>query len=254
MSLVYINDSNYQQYINPTINGTKYSCEYYGMWRSQEGYRSAKGFEALGIDLIPKDEWKDRIQHKINSKTTTKDLTTALRIPHLDQGQTNYCWINGVVHGTEIRLAQTTGIYTSLSPASGGARIKNFRNVGGWGDEALDWMMEHGINETKDWPANAIDRRYNTPENQQKALRYRVTEWIKIESWDELVTCLLNDIRCGAGYNWWAHLICACDLNMNLDLIIRNSWRGWGDDGYGVLQGSRKYPDGACAVISTLAA
>lgn len=258
MSTVYINDSNYQQFINPVIDGERYSCSYFGMHRPRVGLASTKTFGDLGVPLIPESEWKDRIKERIDNKTTTRHFVKALDIPHLDQNGTNYCWVNGVTHAIELCRGRELGRYVSLSPASAGARIKNFRNVGGWGDEALDWIREHGINETKDWPANAIDRRYLTEENIDKAKLNCSVEFYYLstgqQGWRETVSCILHGLWAAVGYNWWSHLVMGADLNMNLDLDIRNSWKNWGENGFGYLQGSRKYPDGSVVpVISTAA-
>lgn len=252
MSQIYINDSNYQQFINPTVNGEKKLCSYFGMWRSKKAFNSAKDFGDLGISLIPKSEWKDRIKERIDNKLTARNFVQSLNIPPLNQESTSYCWINGPTHGLELSIAQSIGRYLSLSPASGGARIKNFRNVGGWGSEALDWMIEHGLNETKDWPANAIDRRYLTDENIKLALRHRVREYYKLNNWEEVVSAILHGLKVAVGYNWWAHEVLGCDLNMNEDLDIRNSWGNWGDNGFAYLQGNKKYPDDAVVIVNSL--
>lgn len=254
MKQIYINDDNYQEFINPTINNEVFRCSCIGLTTPDLGLASTKTFGDLGIPLIPESEWKDRIKERIDNKTTTRDYVKSLDIPHLDQNGTNYCWANGVVHALELAEAREVGRYVSLSPASIAAPIKNFRNNGGWGDEALDWLREHGCNETVDWPANYWqDRRYYTHENKEKAKKHIVLEFAYLTpgraGWEELVSTILGGLWVGAGFNWWRHLIMYADFNMNMDGDIRNSWKNWGDNGFGYLQGSKKYPDGAVVPI-----
>lgn len=135
-----------------------------------------------------------------------------------------------------------------------GARIKNFRNVGGWGSEGLNWMLDHGVNLQSDWPANAIIRTYDTPENRERAKLNRIVEYFRLDNWDEVGSCLLAGIPVACGYNWWSHEVTGMDLTPAGDLIIANSWGNWGDQGYGLLQGSKRVPDDAVAIVSMMAA
>jgi len=202
--------------------------------------------------LIPESEWWDWIEEKEARKQQLSDLIRLANLPHKDQGQTNFCWINSPVHCLEIvRLAQNQPTVI-LSPASAGAPIKNFRNQGGWGREGLEWMIEHGVCPVENWPANAIDRRYWTEENRAIALNYRPVEWwvLKPRSIKELVSCLLRNIPVALGYNWWGHEVTGCDaiwVNGRIAIRIRNSWKNWGDFGFGILEGSKMLPDDAVA-------
>jgi hypothetical protein len=62
------------------------------------------------------------------------------------------CWIFGPTKAVEIiRLIQGQPMI-SLSATSVGAQIKNFREEGGWGQEGLEFIAEHGIIPESLWP------------------------------------------------------------------------------------------------------
>lgn len=198
--------------------------------------------KAFDLPIRPRSEWDDIIEEGVRNKSQLSDLMLAAKIPSKDQNGTNYCWFNGVITACET-LRELEGLpYVDLSPASGAAQIKNYRNQGGWGGDALEWMQEHGACSTATWPANAIDRRYCTEAAKAEALRFRVTEATDVDEgdFDALMTMLLNRIPCPLGLDWWGHLICAMDpvkIGPNqYGVRIRNSWGDdYGEQGFAVL-------------------
>ena len=246
-----INDDNYRQHLIGPAGKAK------GFLGSRMRPRSAiegrKTFNDLGIPLVPESEWKDRIEEREANKATLKDFSIDAGLPCKDQGRTNYCWINAPTHCSEIVNLLTTGQVISLSPASAGARIKNFANVGGWGSQGLKWMGDHGVNRSSDWPDNEIDRKYNTPENQQKALEFLVVEEYQLQTLQERISCLFANIPIADGYNWWSHEVTGIDpvWNGRIALRSRNSWgMTYGDRGFFVLEGSKMMADDSVAIVS----
>jgi hypothetical protein len=209
--------------------------------------------------LIPESDVEGWIKEKEERQNRISDHCNKFGLPHKDQAQTNYCWINAPVHCVEIiRLLQHQQMVI-LSPASCGAKIKGFRNQGGWGQEGLEYIVENGVVPVSMWPANAIDRQYDKPEFWAEAKKYRVTEWMECRprSWIELVSCLLRNIPVAVGYNWWSHEVTACDvvwIDGTSELRIRNSWKGWGENGFGILRGSKKLADDQVAPRVAMAA
>lgn len=170
------------------------------------------------------------------------------------------CWYNAVVMAVMIvRMLQGQKL-VRLSPASGACKITNFRNVGGWGTQALKHATNYGIVPQANWPANAIDRKYDTPANDALRKLYRVTEWwdLKPRSFDEKMTCLFYGIPVPCGYNWWGHEICAVDpiiKDGRFGTMEANSWgKSWGDNGYCILMESKSTPDDAVAPKVAVAA
>lgn len=252
--MISINDVNYRQFVNPVINGETRVCKSFGMWLPRS--RGApKPFEAMGIPVLPESSWDERIEELERNEATLRHLCDGMELECLDQKSTSYCWVFGPTMCCMITRLRETGREYRLSPASAGAPIKNFQNRGGWGEEALNYFVKYGLNEQADWPETAIDRRYYTDENRRKALAHRVLEYYRIDTWLQMGSVILHGIPVSPGYNWWAHQVTGVHVRRgDHALLIRNSWgRDWSDDGYGWLEGNKRYPDG-CVAITTMAA
>lgn len=214
--------------------------------------------------LIPRSDWQGMIQEQEEQKSRISDLIRFHKLPHKDQATTNYCWINAPVHCLEIvRLQQNqngpNGKPVILSPASVGAKIKNYRNVGGWGKEGLEGIIKWGCVPVDKWPANAIDKKYDTAANRQEALKYRVIEWFECipRNLDQMVSLLLRRKPGASGLNWWRHEVTYCDclwLDGQIAIRARNSWANYGDFGFFVLQGSKMYADDYVVPSTAIAA
>jgi len=234
------------------------STGYRGMFRSAA---IADGFSALPSTLmIDRSEWQARIQEMEERKSRVSDLIIQARLPPKDQANTNYCWIFAPTHGIEVARVIQGQRPVSLSPASAGAQIKGFRNEGGWGDEGLQWIAEHGLVPSEDWPDTAIDQQYATQQNKATALEYRATEWDRLQprSVEQLVSALLNRKPVAIGLNWWAHEVLAVDamwLDGDIAIRCRNSWGDRPDypNGFFVLRGRKMIPDDAVSCRSTTA-
>ncbi len=198
--------------------------------------------KSFSLPIVPRSEYDDRIAEMERAKSRLSDLVLAANIPSKDQNGTNYCWFNGVITACETLRCVMGLPYVALSSASGAAPIKSFRNNGGWGGDALEWMMEHGACSEAIWPNAAINRKYYTEEARQQAQLFRVTEATDVEQndFEALMTMLFHRIPCPLGLDWWEHLICAMDpvkIGTNqYGVRIRNSWGDdYGEKGFAVL-------------------
>lgn len=221
------------------------------------GYAYGGVAEPFPADLlIPESEWQARIKEMEERKSRISDICIQGDLPCKDQNGTSQCWVNAPTHCIEIiRLVQNQE-KVILSPSSVGGPVKNFRDPGGWGKEALEYGMAHGWCPVDKWPANAINRQYWTEENKQLALKYRQTEWweLRPRNTAELISCLLRRMPTAVGLNWWSHEVTYCDpvwLDGTVVCRIRNSWgMNWPSanaGGWSILQGSKMLPDDACA-------
>lgn len=231
------------------------------------GRIGTSGYAAAGVAssfppelLIPRSEWQARIQEMEERKTRLSDIIDRAGLPVKNQASTNYCWINAPVHCMEINRVQQNQEMVIFSPASCGGPIKNFRNDGGWGLEGLQYIVKNGVVPVDKWPANAIDRKYWTPENKTLALKYRVLEWVecKPRNIDEHISLLLRRVAVAVGLNYWGHEvsdIVPLWLDGAIAVMFNNSWGpGWGANGRGVRQGSKMPADDACSPFNATAA
>lgn len=169
------------------------------------------------------------------------------------------CWFNAPTHCLEIDRVMQNESPVSLSPASGACKITNFRNVGGWGKQALEFIIDTGVVPSSMWPDTAIDRQYDTAATNAERGKYRVVEWWELEprNLDQLMSVLLRRWPVAVGYNWWSHEVTAVNprwIDGAPALDIDNSWgTSWGTNGRGVLQGNRMLPDDAVVPRTALA-
>ena len=209
--------------------------------------------EEFALPMVPREEWDDRIDQMEKTKTRLSDIVMDAGLPCKDQEGTNYCWINAPTHCVEIIRVLQNESQVILSPASAGSKVTNFRNVGGWGSEGLEYIVENGVVPTSMWPANEIKREYDTDLAWEEAEKYKVTEWWDVppQDLDSLFSALFARIPVAVGYSWWKHEVTAYDpvkVRGRYGVRIRNSWgMDWGYNGFDILAGRKALPDDAVA-------
>lgn len=260
------------------------------------------------MPLIPRDEWVERIREKWANRATLYHLRRdALADPKigklydaLNQDGIGYCWIHSGTMATML-IYLKMGIPKRLSAFYGGCQIKNFRDQGGWGAAGVEWIAKNGLCDISLWPEpvgnnsrQAMSRSNLTPEAKANAELHKLTEgWADLTaaaydrnmSWDQFVTCLINDHPMAVDRNHWGHSTCehtAClgnplgkkaadgrivnvmetklstlDMNDPTDAAVMgevinplgtNSWSPrWGDLGDYIMTGKKAQPNGAVA-------
>jgi len=198
--------------------------------------------------VLSREEIRERA---IDLERTESRVSDLINFSSKDQNGTSYCWNNGVVGAVEACREMAGLPYVSLSPASVGGPITGYRNVGGWGEDALKYISENGIARSELWPDNAIEPKYMTAEVKADYENHQILEWFDLETDNvlQLWTMLVHRIPVPLGLNWWGHLIYGCDVVVQGNSLltrIRNSWNDiWGAKnkhgvgGFGVLEESR---------------
>lgn len=225
-------------------------------WNAQP-YGRCRGARVFPEDWrIPRSEWKKHIDRQAAEKSSPLDIRKRAGFKSLNQNGTNYCWANAVVQGVKYQRAAAGMPFEDLSPASVAAKIKNYRNSGGWGGDALEFIAQHGVMSTTYWPANHWrTSEYDTPEGRADALTKKAEEFYELKSRDfeALASALLWGDPVAIGLNWWSHEVLAVRLRYEGSVFvvdIDNSWGDWGDDGIGELSEGRATPDDAVVVSS----
>jgi hypothetical protein len=246
-----INDQTADEYLFPKDKGRGLNL---GL-KTAEGLGSAAS-EIPADFLIPESDWEPRWNEQVRTNSTLEHLIKRHGVQIKNQKRTNYCWIFGPTYAAEVVRALSGQSYLSLSPASGGAQIKNYRNSGGWGIEAIKWIAERGLVPSQFWPDTAIDRAHATAENRERAMGFRSTEWYGFPDRDVryVVSAILRRLPVPVGYSWWGHEVCSIGLAFSggslARLRIANSWDvTWGEQGYGWVEGRRMTPDDAVSPI-----
>ncbi len=211
-------------------------------------------------DLIPRDQWAERIEEQERNGATLAHLHDHYKLPILDQNGYGYCWCYGTVKAAMLARAVAGLPTVYLSASSLAAKIKNYRNEGGWAGQAVQGWKKYGCSTIEFWPEADVDPKYDTPAQRENAKRHSLLEWTELpeQSFDALVTSLLLGMPTTMALMWWGHLVCGLRpvvLGRNdFGVEIVNSWReSWGNGGKAVLRESKATPHEAIAVRSVSA-
>ncbi len=209
--------------------------------------------------LIPRSQWKQLVAD--GKGTFIGDLLRANKIPCKDQDGTNYCWAYASVGCVEALRALQGQPYVDLSAESVAGPIKNWRNQGGWGYEALEQLTNVGAcrSDFMDSPNSLSPRRWKTGWEADRANHKIVAAWATLDDggFDAVFTAALLRLPVSIGLDWWSHQVMVTAPVVFSDgsygVEIRNSWGSeYGDDGFAELTESRATPSGSFAAVSVL--
>jgi hypothetical protein len=231
-----------------------------------------------GINLIPWKEIAERIRDLVAAKAQLSDIRErgnfGQRIPSYDQNGQGYCWMYAVVIAMALLRAKMGLPYKRLSAHGPACKVKNFRDEGGWGALALDFVSQHGVPTISEWPEKSMSRSYDTPATWEAAAKNKITSaWVDITapvynrdlSFQQVLSLLVTNTPVVADFDHWGHAVCLCDAvdaYPNLDpadpnrygVRLWNSWTdSWGTNGMGVLTQSKARPSNAVAPLTASA-
>lgn len=221
---------------------------------------------AVDFPLIPTSEYSERIKYREETKSQLSHLRRISgpnggHIPSLDQNGVGYCWNHSATMANMLNRAVAGLPYVKLSAFAVGCMIKNYKDEGGWGALALDFLTTKGQPSVDFWPEKSMDRKNDNPQTWENALLHKVTEgWIDLAtavydrnlSDQQICTLLLSGIPVISDFNWWGHSVVLLDLVEvepgSFGKRGLNSWTdSYGDLGEFVLRGSKAHVDGAVA-------
>ena len=181
---------------------------------------------AVEIEMIPRSEWRDRIEEKKKNKSRLSDIWKRAGIPLIYQNGLGWCWAFGCTNNIMLSRAVANQPFLHLSPSSIAGPVANYRNTGMPIYAALERACSHGIADVSVYPELTQDRLW-TPEVEANASRNVVQEHWDLEVYDGkpktkgqqehifeiLATCLLRDMPVTVALDWWGHCVTYCDLD-----------------------------------------
>jgi hypothetical protein len=207
------------------------------------------------VPTIPRSEWPARIKEQAERKRRISDHQRW----ECDAQSGPTCWAAGTCQaGSTCRVMQM-GMesyvrYSAKSiavPISGG-------NRGGYEGDAVSYMVQHGVCDSKVWPYGSQRPTGTDAEVEASRQLHKCLEVYECDGFDEFATALLLGYPCTVSYNWWSHVVMLCDLveieSGSYGFKIRNNWgEGYGDKGeygvggYAIFREGRGTPSGGFA-------
>lgn len=253
-----IHDGNYMEF----CEGGTYAAGSFGCVPAQFRARAAGAltFESLGIPEYHENEWQSRIRDKDAAKSWLKDLT--YKQESLNQGNRGQCHIYGNCGAMRTLATKQGGVPRCPSAQALAYYTWNGRSWGNSGADPRDsfeCLMSIGAARAPLWPMDGDGQssRFNTQAAKDDCLNMKLVRGVQLSSGQrglsQLVSCALNNIPCAAWWDWWGHHTeQACYLAWDGGLLLggRNSWStDWGDRGFYLLAGSKRFPTGALAFV-----
>lgn len=215
---VLIHAGNYQQFINPVVNGEVKKCGTTPRPWQQVPLGSMQGVPVSSIPKIPRSEWSARLKDQIAAKARLSDVRNrgmyGQRIPSRDQNGKGYCWAHSSTSAALLSRARDNQPYADLSAFAIACMIKGYRDEGGWNGESMKFIQDKGVPTSATWPQQSMSRANDNSKTWEEAAKYKETDWEDIPEgdFDQQATYSLLAIPYALDLNWWSHSIGGSDL------------------------------------------
>ena len=221
----------------------------------QEDGLNAYGF-CSARDIAPHShsELLEIIAEKTAKKTWIRDKCDRVGSKVKNQSRSSYCWNHAPVRGVECNMVLQGGKAHTLSAFWGAATIKNGRNQGGWGLQAVKFMVERGVPlESFHKPMDfSVDR---SPETLANAKLHQIVGWEDVDPSDQyaIFTRIALDIPVTLGIPAMGHEMLGTFLVViggKIYIGCDNSWGASdGDNGRRVCTGrNAKFSEAGCII------
>lgn len=215
-------------------------------------------FEASGIVEYDEQEIRERLEDLWRSESSL--MNVGYEYDSLRQ-TAGTCWIHGTMGATSLMLGMQggPGNYRVPSPMSVAYHCYNNYGVrGGYPSLGVDKYQEYGACTVDYWPENSTRDSNDTEESRENRKYQWLEEVIETGSGEigfwRCMSAICQGFPVGLSYSWWRHYVYGCwgrVDNGEVKMGIRNSWgnSGYGDRGFGLLAGRRKYPSWSCVFL-----
>lgn len=265
-----IDDSNYLQFQDPTIGGEHKSrgLNPRNLHPTFGSPMSSPSAAESGLILIPMEQWPDKIADKERNKATLKYLWKQSPIGILNQNGLSYCHAFSPAWAIMLYRELMGLPYVELSASSIGGPVTGFRNAGAWIVDDLEQIVKVGCATTDFVPMRQVSKSGYKSGWEANAALHKVLGYKELQSRNfvEHGSALLQDKPVCVGLNYWGHAVTDIVL-VDLDpskkatdasrygVEFANSWDvDFGDGGFGIRAGSKKYADEAYIVDQIVAA
>ncbi len=206
------------------------------------------------VPVISRSDWSARIKEQFAQKRCTSQIQNW---ESDDQGSHPTCWSAGTNAAASTARVRQGHPFVRLSAMAIAVPISGGRSGGYEGDAVRDLTRNGGVDVAL-WGYTDMKNHDGDPAVQANRLLHKSLESYECNSFDEFATAWLLGFPCTVSYNWWSHVVMACDLveieSNSFGVRIRNNWgesygakNDFGFGGYNVFREGHGTPSGGFA-------
>ena len=186
----------------------------------------AMSFAASGLKLYAESDFAKIIKDRNDAGAWPMNYCD---FPCKDQNGHSSCWGSALTQAMQAK-ARIQGLPgDEVSTCSITGPITGYRDVGGNGQDSLEYAEEHGGVSAKLWPNNSYSSSYFGT-TQGDRVHYKVTKRVTITNWREYFSAIAQGHPTTNDLSWWSHVIGGYGFADPETGIIRNSWSDdWGN-------------------------